>query len=352
MNAVTETFAAGMPVEIGQIERELKKLWDQGGEMMTRASLMNLAVYSEQPDSLASNTQIVAEIADDHACRAIVIAGNPEQREDRVEAWITAHCHVSGAGSRHICSEQISFSLGGSFARLLPNIVFSHLDSDLPFYFWWQGEFHDPMDPQLWTRVDRLIFDSHDWENFDEQIQLVDGARAESNPRMILCDLNWTRLVHFRLGLAQFFDQPACLARLAEIDRVEIEFEPEYRSTAVLLVGWLSAQLGWMPGDATGNEPWCVTDPCGRAVSVRLEEKAGDPVGRCSVFCGDTEFRVVNPKGADLIQISHHVAGKERMHKLMPAGGSGPVALMREELMRGGTHRIYLRAVEAVRPWL
>src|SRR3954471_8515389 len=113
MNAAAETFAVGMPVDIGKIDRELKKLWEQGGEQMTRASLINLAVYSEAPDSLQTNTQLVAAIAQDHACRAIVIAANPSATEDHVGAWIAAHCHVSRAGSKQICSEQISFSLNG-----------------------------------------------------------------------------------------------------------------------------------------------------------------------------------------------------------------------------------------------
>src|SRR5450432_2832534 len=166
-----------MPVEVGKIDRELKKLWEQGDEKMTRASLINLAVYSEAQDSLGKNTQIVAQITEDHACRAIVIAADPSAKEERVEAWIAAHCHVSGAGSKQVCSEQLSFSLAGSFAKLLPNIVFSHLDSDLPFYLWWQGEFHDPMDPQLWTWVDRLIYDSRPWENFDAQMRRVAVAQ-------------------------------------------------------------------------------------------------------------------------------------------------------------------------------
>jgi len=33
------------------------------------------------------------------------------------------------------CSEQISFLLKGSCTTLLPSMVFSHLDSDLPFTF-------------------------------------------------------------------------------------------------------------------------------------------------------------------------------------------------------------------------
>ncbi|MFL6539270.1 MAG: hypothetical protein ACJ8HU_00750, partial [Chthoniobacterales bacterium] len=74
ITAPAESFAIGMPVEIGKIERELKRLWAEGGEKMTRASLINLAVYSEEPDSLQRNTQIVAAITENHACRAIVIA--------------------------------------------------------------------------------------------------------------------------------------------------------------------------------------------------------------------------------------------------------------------------------------
>src|SRR5438094_669011 len=73
MPAAAETYSLGAPVEIGKIEQELKKLWREGEGAMTRASLMNLAVYSEDPGSLPSNTQLMARITENHACRAIVI---------------------------------------------------------------------------------------------------------------------------------------------------------------------------------------------------------------------------------------------------------------------------------------
>ncbi|MCA1660304.1 MAG: glucose-6-phosphate dehydrogenase assembly protein OpcA, partial [Verrucomicrobiaceae bacterium] len=246
MPAVAENFATGLPVELGSIERELKKLWAEGGERMTRASLVNLAVYSERPGSLHANTQMIAQITEDHACRALVIAADPSARDDQVQAWIAAHCHVSRAGSKQVCSEQISFSLTGSLARLLPNIVFSHLDSDLPFYLWWQEALPQEIDPQLWSWVDRLIYDSQTWSEFDQQIARIEKIQAEANQRIVLCDLNWTRLVQLRLAIAQFFDHAAAHEKLAEIRRVEVQFGAGYRATAVLLVGWLAAQLGWM----------------------------------------------------------------------------------------------------------
>ncbi|MEY2498112.1 MAG: hypothetical protein QOD12_1668, partial [Verrucomicrobiota bacterium] len=126
-------------MEVGKIDRQLKNLWDESGGAMTRASLINLAIYSEAPGSLAANTELIAKITENHACRAIVIGANPAAKENRVEAWISAHCHVSSAGSKQVCSEQLSFLVEGASTALLSNIVFSHLDSDLPLYLWWQG---------------------------------------------------------------------------------------------------------------------------------------------------------------------------------------------------------------------
>src|SRR6266478_9500859 len=108
MLATAEAYSLGLEVEISKIDKELKKLWAEGEGSMTRASLINLAVYSEAPGSLEKNTQVIAKIAENHACRAIVIGADCKARENRVESWISAHCHISRAGRKQICSEQIS----------------------------------------------------------------------------------------------------------------------------------------------------------------------------------------------------------------------------------------------------
>jgi glucose-6-phosphate dehydrogenase assembly protein OpcA len=351
MPPTSETFAGGLPVEIGWIDRELKKLWTESGGAMTRASLINLAIYSEAPESLPKNTQLISQITENHACRAIVIGANPAAKENRVGAWISAHCHVSRAGSKQVCSEQLSFLLQGRSANLLPNIVFSQLDSDLPLYLWWQDEFPDPMDPQLWAWVDRLIYDSQTWKNFQTQLRLVQTAQAETRQRIVLCDLNWTRLVHHRLALAQFFDHPASHHHLDEMKRVRIEHAPEYRSTATLLAGWLAAQLGCDQGTAgkSGMLRFKRTEDAAKNLEVELIETVGEPISRCVVTSASLEFRVAHASGSDLLEASSGAAGKERIHQLLPAGKNDAVSLMSEELMRGGPHRVYLRAVDRVR---
>ena len=165
-----------MPAEIGRIEKELKKLWADGEGALTRASLINLAVYSEKKGSAAENTRLMSQVTESHACRAIVIEADTHAADNQAQAWISAHCHVSRAGSRQICSEQISFQLSGPCAKLLTSIVFSHLDSDLPFFLWWQAELRPPLDPELWTWVDHLIYDSHAHETVSRQ-ELLDPIR-------------------------------------------------------------------------------------------------------------------------------------------------------------------------------
>ena len=352
MPAISENYSLGLQVELSKIDSELKKLWAQSEGVMTRASLVNLAVYSEAPGSLEKNTQLIAKIAENHACRAIVIGADCKTKVDRVEAWISAHCHISRTGSKQICSEQISFLLEGPCTDLLPSIVFSHLDSDLPFYLWWQGEFREPMDPQLWAWVDRVIYDSQTWKNFPEQMRLVESAQKEAKQRIVLCDLNWTRLDRVRFALAQFFDHPASHHRFAKIKKGRIDFAPGFRSTAVLFAGWLAAQLNWRIENRKGGGLLQFINLSGYKIDIELRERTGEPIGEVVLNSREVEFVVSRAKCGDLLEVWRGKRGEKRMPQLMPAGSNDPVSLMSEELMRGGPHHVYLHAVNCVRDLL
>ena len=352
MPAIAETNSLGLPVKVSQIDQELKKLWQETEGTATRASLVNLAIYSEGADSLNKNTRLMARITESHACRAIVIEADCKASETRVEAWINAHCHVSSAGSKQVCSEQISFRLKGGCTTLLPSIVFSHLDSDLPFYLWWQEELREPMDSQLWAWVDRVIYDSQGWKDFRAQMRLLESAEQEAKQRIVLCDLNWTRLDSFRLALAQFFDHPASHHNLAKINGVRIDFAPSFRSTAVLFAGWLAAQLNWQSEKGGTANKLRFVNPSGGKIDVELRERTGEPIGKVAVETPQVEFLVTHADCGDLLEVSRGKPGEKRMPQLMPAGKNDPVSLMSEELMRGGPHHIYLHAVDRVRDLL
>src|SRR5216110_1749517 len=275
MPAIAETYSLGLPVEVSKIDQELKKLWQESQGAATRASLVNLAVYSENAGSLNKNTQLMAKITENHACRAIVIGADCKAKENRLEAWISAHCHVSRAGSKQVCSEQISFLLQGPCTTLLPSIVFSHLDSDLPFYLWWQEEFSEPMDPQLWAWVDRVIYDSRAWKDFRAQLHLVETAQQEARQRIVLCDLNWTRLDKVRFAIAQFFDHPASHHHFSKIENLNVDYARGFKSTALLLLGWLAAQLNWKLNEPARNGSCRFVDAKNRKIDVELRQREG-----------------------------------------------------------------------------
>jgi len=347
-----ETSSLGQPVEIGKIEQELKKLWRESEGAMTRASLINLAIYSEEAGSLERNTQLISKITESHACRALVIGVDRKSKEDRVDAWINAHCHMTRAGSKQICSEQISFLLEGPCTKFLPSIVFSHLDSDLPLYLWWQDEFHDPMDAQLWAWVDRLIFDSQTWKKFATQMQLVETAQQEAKQRIVLCDLNWTRLDKVRYAIAQFFDHPASHHHFSKMESVSVDFAPGFKSTAILLIGWLAGQLNWKTNQQQMNGSCRFLDANKRKIDIELHERPGTPIGKVVLNSTEVKFCVTPAKCGDLLEISRSGQLEAAIPQMMPAQSNNAVDLITQELLRGGPRRVYLSAVNSVRPLL
>src|SRR5437879_12919484 len=241
----------------------------------------------------------MARITEDHACRAMVIEADCDAENDRVDASISAHFHVRRAGSKQVCSEQISFRLNGGCTTQLPNIVLSNLDSDLPLYLWWQHEFREPMDPQLWTWVDRVIYDSRPWQDFQAQMRLVESAQTEAKQRIVLCDLNWTRLDKVRFALAQFFDHPTSHHRLAKISKLRIDFARGFRSTALLFVCWLAAQLNWCPENTDGENKLQFVSSSGRKIDIEIRQRRDQPI-----------HAVVLPAAALDIQVTHAKCGR------------------------------------------
>jgi glucose-6-phosphate dehydrogenase assembly protein OpcA len=343
VNATEEApLEAGFPVEIGRIDKELGKLWDEVGDTKTRASLVNLAIFTENADSVAANTDLISKIASQYACRALLIFANPAASQSGAKAWINAHCHLAGKGERQICSEQITFQLDGEMVSALPNIVFSHLDSDLPLYFWWQGELREPLDKKLWGWVDRLIYDSAEWKTSAAQFQLVRKIRTLTEVRTILCDLNWTRLVGTRFALAQLFDHSCALARVGKIQKVSITCANQ--TAGLLLLGWFAAQLGWK---LQPTEDFFLSD-AGSRIDFEIQTTVGPVLTRCAFDCGDAMLEIRREPNSDYFQARIGCEGVSDAVMLVPAGRSEPADILVNELSRGGNHPLYRKSLAAI----
>jgi glucose-6-phosphate dehydrogenase assembly protein OpcA len=343
MTATLDTSAFGTPVEIGQIGRELKKLWERDNEVSTRASLINFAVYCEGADAMRAATDLIFEFTKHHACRALLVGFEPSSPEDSVQAWINAHCHLSRAGAKQICCEQISFLFAGKTHDRIASIVFSNLDSDLPLVFWWQGEFPEEIDQQLWSWVDRLIFDSQSWSSPREQFERLNAIIC-ANSRLTPCDLNWTRSLHLRQALAQIFDAPQHRSILDGLQHVSIGHAPEYRSTALLLAGWIAAQLKLNQQREEANGTRFISSR-GNVVTVDFKEVTGRSISKCCLASSDASVDVQRDPAGDFFRVAVHAAEGQVYNHLLPAGSNDTAELLLEEIGGGGKHRVYLRAL-------
>ena len=340
-----DTAAFGQPVEIGQIDRALKKLWETDAGATTRASLVNFAIVCQGIEAMERNTSVISEFTSQHACRALLAGIAPNGAgEPRVSAWINAHCHLSRAGAKQICCEQISFLFEGHSESRMANTLFANLDSDLPLYLWWQGEFPDPIDETLWAWVDRLIYDSQEWKDVRAQFSLLRESIERAQAHLILCDLNWARSLHLRQALSQMLDHPDNLALLDDLQSITIAHAPENRSTALLLTSWFAAQLEFTDASANGSG-FTFQREEGAPVKFDLRAEAGRSLSLCELVSASGSIRVRRDQQGDFFRVEVRIGADRVYHHLLPAGSNETTSLLLWEIGGGSRHQVYRKAL-------
>ena len=338
----------GMEVPVSGIEKELRNMWGQD-EARTNASLMNLVIYSEKKGSLAENSAFIQCLTQDHACRAILVEIDRTVEEKSLRAWITTHCHLSH-GKKSVCCEQVAFHLTGRVTGRFRNTVFSHLNSDLPLVFWWQGELSDIFTERLVAVMDRLIIDSSVWKNPAEGFDLIVES-SQSNDELILQDLAWTRSWQFRVGLAGLFDDPTAQSALPELNAVEIVYHPSHRNSALQLLAWLSVQAGWETLSRAGDS-FALKSKAGMEIKVLLlADENSAPLGKVELKSDNIAVRVLRDAGANYvsrqIQSANYTA-----NSLSTADPDAAAELVGLQLSRGGKNSLFQKILPRFRTLL
>lgn len=311
----------GQDIPIGNIDAELRKLW-LADEANTRASLTNFAIYSERQNSLEENTALIEEITAEQACRAILIQADPACTESGAKAWITAHCRIDPRGHKNICSEQISFHLCGPTGDQLGNIVFAHLDSDLPLVLWWQSDLNDNFDERLYSRIDRLLINSDRWVDPQASFAALRRALEDTGGHLAIHDLSWSRSYHFRLAIASLFDDHAALARLGDLKKITITHEDGVPLAARMLSTWISQKLPK------------------KVYFEHLESGEGANLSAIRFDAGDATFSVTRESGSRFLRT--RIECPERSHEtLSPAGPEHRSDLITDLMARAGSNSRY-----------
>ncbi len=349
----------GTPVEISAISRELKKLW-QADKTRTRASLINFAIICEGEAAMRDSSELLSRFVRNHSFHALLIGIDPHAAETSVKAWVNANCYLPKAGAKHVCCEQVSIFVQGKVRELLPNLLFSQLDYDLPLTLWWRCECPEQVDAEIWRWVDRLIFDSGAWTDPRSQFAAMHAALATNSSafaasRTVLGDLNWVRSANLRQAIAQMYDTPDGAARIRALRSLAITHAPGSRTTALLLLGWFAALLGWSKGHAPARIEAATgvanrvtfTTPEGGKVACELSESSGAPIHRVVLVHDDVSITVDHPTGAEYLNLTLAWKDGRLARHLVPADSTALADILDEELSRGSRHGIYLRALAA-----
>ncbi len=345
----------GKEVAVADIGREFSQLWDQD-ETATRASLINFAIYNEQLGALLENTRLIQEITLEHACRALLIMSLPGKKAHRVRAWITAHCQLDAAGKKVACSEQVAFLVEGTDSDLIRNIVFAHLDSDLPLVLWWQGALNARFEERLYSSVDRLIVDSASWEDPQAGYNTLVSALENDRSRFIVHDLAWTRSYQFRIALASCFDDPALRSRLSAVDSVAMETAAGHETAALLLLGWLAAQSGWSLKEThlVSGTHTCTFEKEDPGTQVRAQitaVKLAAPLQFLKISGGDFSVAIKRELDCDFLQVAYALQDRKES-RILPAAGTDLVDLVSGQLMRGGNNQLFFKILPSFRALL
>lgn len=340
----------GQPVEISAIERELQALFMDGeedGTGVARASLINLALYSEDQEGLETDAEILAELTSESACRSLLINADTRAAELTAQAWVQVHCQINRDGEKTVCTEQISFFLTGDSPGMLRNIVFAHLDSDLPLAFWWRGEFSDAFEPGLYSRIDRLLFDSESWEQPRNQFIRLRSAQEESPSPFVMHDLAFTRLNSIRHAIANAFDRPGLGSQVNLLDEIKIRYAPGYRMSAFYLASWIACRLGGsLDREASTSDSFVFSSskkgaPRSVAMEIGRIEEGRKGTVEVDFSLGEAQIEISRCQTRDFMRTLTHRPDCVSEEDWLPAKSLTDVLLVSDVLNRAGRNRTF-----------
>ncbi len=337
---ILDTSILGQEVPLKDVDKAVRALWADESAGKTRASLMNFAIYSEDPLTLERNTHLLSEITREHSCRALLILNEPGESEHLTRAWVTAHCQLSN-GKSSVCCEQLSFVIQGGHADSVRNVMFSHVESDLPLVVWWQGELTERLDERLYSVLDGLIIDSSKWAEPGKNLRTLMAARGSRTARFTLGDLSWMRSHVIRLSLAAAFQNAALLAALPQMNSLRVVHAKGSRAGALLLAAWVGTQLSAKLGSTDGRMYFL--RPHGSEIAVLLEEGAEAGCTLQSLqLCGPNVSVLVSREGdSGFVHAVSENCGRAR-EDMQPALRDSDADLIVDQLSRfGGTTRYY-----------
>jgi len=272
--------------DVGAIENQLAEFWREAAtddQAVLRARMLNVVVACEDPSAVNDVSRTVARLSENLPGRALVVTVAPAAAggEDRIEGYVSTHCH-RGSGGSQVCSEQVTLSSTGGASSHLPETVLQLLLEDTPVCTWWRRPalLSDGLCLPLALLSDRFVVDSSRLADPVAAISDLATLAGEAGWRGSTGDLLWVRSEIWREQVASLFDAMAFRGYLDGITSVRVAAGGPagprgFTAAGGYLVGWLAARLGWSH-QGSGR--------CGRrdggSVEIELSHDEGARPGR------------------------------------------------------------------------
>jgi glucose-6-phosphate dehydrogenase assembly protein OpcA len=227
------------------ILKELAALWTQEGTQgdagVLRACTMTLLVISEAGDDVSALGETIAALMPEHPSRTILIRLQGEG-ERALSQRVYQQCWKPFGQRQQICCEQIEITASDAALADLPSVILPLAVPDLPTMLWCRSPrlVQRPEFADIARMATKVVVDSAAAGESADAIRRM--ADAVYRGRMI-ADLAWTRLTRWRETLARVFENRDTLARLAEVNRVQVRFGPTYQTAAWYLAAWAANAL-------------------------------------------------------------------------------------------------------------
>lgn len=314
----------GEDVEIDEVAERLVALnhehaRHEHGHAATRTLTLLVAAGADVPEGA-----IAARLEEMHARHPARTIALREHAAGRLDASVRIECAVSDApGGASYCHDAILLRADATRLRHADSLVRALLVGGLPVVLWLPGARAGVAEPSLSALADAVVLDSGvagDPAGAFARAAAFAGAVARTGaagplrrrapsarpasrtPHPRVRDLAWLRVGRWRARVAERFSDPAALALLAGVERVDVRCAQPDLASALLLAGWIAARAGWrLTALAGAHGDWrgSALRPDGGAVALALgcPDPAREPAGihRLAFHAGARGVEIVEP---------------------------------------------------------
>ncbi|MDQ1611332.1 MAG: hypothetical protein QOG00_1263 [Pyrinomonadaceae bacterium] len=276
---------APQAIDVGRLEKELAASWQSAGGAeesgVTRVCVLNLIIYATREEDRAQRDELLDVVTAHTPARVLVLVADREATEAKLEAYVSPLCQEeSRGGAKRVCGEQVTIEASGASVETAASALEPLVVPDVPVFLWWKDIPHggDKLFNRLVELSDRVVIDSLVFDHPHEDMQQLARIIGTHRQYLLASDLNWGRLTSWRNLVASFWDVADYRPHLDAIDDVLIEYDApdaapdEIAAQALLLIGWMAAELKWQPTGEFAREGksarWVLQAGEGRKINV------------------------------------------------------------------------------------